>query len=331
MARKPKAKEEIDFLKALRFVSKAQQPIGNPHQTHCRIVGRQIIAYDGILAAGYPTSDEVPEACPHTFQLIAALERANDASAVTFENQVITVKTSKFKAAVPCLSSYDLIYISPDVCAYQLTDTFAVAAKQAAMFTREGAQTVVAASVKTRNGSIVGTNGQALIEVWHGSPTPEELIIPKSFVDAISKTDGKIVGFGYSETSLTIWYENGSWLKTQLYSEQWPSIDRFLAYTETAHAEDIDKDFWTGVHSVAAFSEDGDVYFLDGFVCSHVSTAKGAEYKLKGGPLKQSYSFKTILALEGIATKFDWNGNESVSCFFGEKLRGVLAKKHIRD
>lgn len=327
--RKQRNKEEIELLKALRFVSKAQQSIGTAYQTHCRLAGNYVVAYDGVFAAGYPTTEVLADACPHTLNFIAALEKANDVSAITFDANSVTVKTSKFKAIVPCISTYDLMFINPDPNQYLLSDEFAEAAKLAAIYTREGAQTVVAASIMTRNGSLVGSDGRALIEVWHGSPTPAGLIIPKSFVDAMSKTAGKIVGFGYTETSFTVWYEGGAWIKTQLYSEQWPSIDRLLAYTETSNPTELDKDFWNALRSVASFSEDGDVYFLGGFVCSHASTAKGAEYKLNGIPGNQCYSIKLLLALEGIATKVDWEGNEIVSCFFGEKIRGVLAKKHF--
>ena len=91
-------KQEIDVLVALRFISKAQTEVGAPNQTHCGVVGKGLVAYDGILACGMPLQTQLPEVCPNTIQFIHALERAKDASAITFENTSITVKTSKFKA-----------------------------------------------------------------------------------------------------------------------------------------------------------------------------------------------------------------------------------------
>jgi len=331
MAAKRKPKEETnEFLAALKFVSRAQSESGTPNQTHCRIGWfNYVVAYDGILAMGYPVKDNVPETCPHTLQLVAAIERAKDVSALTFETNSITVKTNKFRATVPCLSSVDLHYVTVDQGQYAISKEFVAAAQIAAIFTKEGAQTVAGASVLTRNGSLVGTNGLALIEAWHGIATPPGLIIPKTFFDVIAKIDLPMQSFGYSENTFTLWYENGAWVKTQLYSEQWPNVDQLFAYTETAKPEELDKDFWTALKSVSPFSEDHRVYFMNEFLCSHVSPGKGAEYKLKGLPSGQAYNAKILQTLEGIMKTADWTGNEKVSCFFGDNVRGVLSKMQI--
>jgi hypothetical protein len=326
MAKAPK--QEIDVLSSLKFIAKAQREAGTPNQTHCRVSNGQLIAYDGILACGMPLQTPLPETCPNTFQFIHALERAKDASAITFENATITVKTAKFKATVPCISPADLAYIMPDAFAYPLNDAFVASAVKAAIFTREGAQTVAGASIMTTNGTLIGTDSHALIEVYHGNATPPGLIIPKSFIDAMTKTAKKIVGFGYSETSFTVWYEDQSWIKTQLYSEQWPNISGIMAYTETANnIQDASKDFWDGLQAVHAFSEAGAIYFEEGgFICSHNDKGKGAEYRVKDLPAKQAYNYKNLLKLQGIALRFDWTCNERMAIFFGENIRGAISK-----
>lgn len=329
MAKAPK--QEIDVLTALKFVAKAQREHGTASQMHCRAVNGQLIGYDGVLACGMILQTPLPETCPNTFQFIHALERAKDASSITFENTTITVKTAKFKATVPCISGHDMQFIFPDPFAYVLTDTFSKALGLAAIFTKEGAQTVAGASVMTRNGSIIGTDTTALIEVAHGNPTPDGLIIPKSFVDAVTKTMKRVVGFGYSETSFTLWYEDQSWIKTQLYIEPWPNVSGILAYTETANnVREIDKEFWPGVTAVQAFSEDGRIFFDDAFICSHMDKGKGAEYKVKDLPKeKQAYNYKNLLKLQEIATHFDFTANEKMALFFGDNLRGALSKMHV--
>lgn len=329
MAKAPK--QEIDVLSALKFVAKAQREHGTQSQMHCRVINNQLIGYDGILACGMILQTPLPETCPNTFQFIHALERAKDASSITFENTTITVKTAKFKATVPCIAGHDMQFIFPDQCMYELNDAFTLALGKAAIFTKEGAQTVAAASVMTRNGSIVGTDTTALIEVYHGNPTPDGLIIPKSFVDAATKTAKRVVGFGYTETSFTLWYDDQSWIKTQLYVEPWPNISGIIAYTETANnIREIDKDFWAGVTAVQAFSEDGRIYFDDAFICSHINKGVGAEYRVKDLPKeKQAYNYKNLLKLQDIAGKFDFTANERMALFFGENIRGALSKMHV--
>jgi len=326
MAKKAVTKEEMPLLAALKFIALAQHETGAPNQVNCRLLDNSITAYDGVLACGAYLPETVPAICPNTMQLIKAMEKASDVSALSFETNSIIVKTNKFRAIVPCVPGTDLMFIYPDQPLYELTNNFRSAAMTAAIWTKENAQTVVAASIMLRPGSCVGTNGRALIEVWHGVDMPSGLIVPKTFIDALGKVKKNITRFGFSDTSLTIWFDDNSWLKTQLYSEQWPNIDLFLAYTETAKPELVTKEFWEAIKTISVFSEDGRIFMNEGFVCSHKSTAKGAEYKLKGLPSDQSYDFKLLLAISELATSFDWEGNDRVTCFFGDKLRGVLAK-----
>lgn len=316
----------MEILEKLRFVAIAQSDTGSPNQTHCHFSATTLTAYDGILAAGIMLSDIMPDICPNTFQLIKALEKANDVSAMTFENNAITIKTNKFRAIVECIPTTDLFPIIPDMGQYPLNDDFRRAANLASIYTKEGAQTVVGASVMLRNGSIVGTNGVALIEVWHGNSMPPGLIVPMTFINALDKVKKPIKSFGFSETSLTIHFEDYSFLKTQLYSEPWPNVDMFLAYTDTGQYVEINKEFFSAVKTVSVFSDDHRIYFDADLIKSHRDSGVGAEYKIKGIPAEQSYNYKNIMPLEGLATHIDFEGNDRVTCFRGDKLRGVLAK-----
>lgn len=330
MARAPRKKaEDNPLLSAMRFVQIAQQEQGAPYQTHSRFLQNRVLAYDGILAAGIPVAMELPEGiCPNTYQLIHAMERAKDTSAVTFENSSVIVKTNKYRAIVPCIPPDVLNIVGPDDWVYPLTDDFRVACQRASVLTREGAQRVVEASIMTRNGSIVGTNGNVLIEAWHGTPTPPGLIIPKSFVDALVKVKKKIVGFGFSDLSFTVGFDDGSFIKTQLYKEEWPSIDLILSYTETANPVDLPKDFFEGVKSVSPFSEDNRVYFGENNIRSHAHNGKGADYTVKGIPDGEAFNIKHLLALEGQIQKIDFTGNERVAVFFGENVRGAISRSN---
>lgn len=326
--RKSKANEEMNpLLDAIRFAAIAQSQEGVTYQTHCRFISNQIIAFNGILAIGVPAHNiALPDICPNTFQLIHALERARGSSSVVFEGTGITVKTAKFRAQVPCVEWNVIDFITPDPAAYALTDDFKTAAVRSAIYTREGAQTVVAASVRTRNGSIIGTNRNVIVEAWHGCPTPEGLIIPKSFIDAIDKIKKKIHAFGFSATTFTIHYDDGSWIKTQLYIEEWPNVDMIFAYLDAARRIEVPKDFWEGLKSVAPFSLDSRVYFEPNLIRSHADGKTGASYDVKGLPGEMSFNWKYLAALENLVTHIDFDGNTTVACFFGDRLRGVISR-----
>lgn len=321
-----KRNEDSPLLSALRFVKEAQRKEGPPHETHCRIAHNSIVGSDGVLTVGIPLAEDMPEICPNTHTLIHALERARGTVATTVENGRMTIRASKFAAVVPVLDAMTLPYHMPDGAQYPLSDDFRDAALSASIYTREGAQTVVAASVMTRNGTLVGTNGNVVVEAWHGIPTPPGLIIPKAFIDVIGKIKKKITHFGFSDTSFTLWYDDGSWIKTQLYLEQWPNIEPLLSYIDNSHFSELPKDFWEGLKTVAPFSQDGRIWFLDGKIRTSPHDGTGAEYVVKGLPDKQCFNHKYLSPLDGLASLWDWTTNERVATFTGERIRGVVSR-----
>ena len=332
MAKRPKKApaEDTGLLAALKFISVAQHDVGTVYQTHCRFTPMNdtnyVVAFDGILAAGHPVQEEIP-ICPHTHRLINALERVAGAVSMTaLDTKQLVIKSDKFRAVVSCLGDGDLTYTWPDPPQWPLNDAFKVAANVASIFNTEGGQTVMAASIVTRDQSLIGTTGQVVIEAWHGVPMPPGLIIPVSFVKALNKVTKPITRFGFSEGSLTVFFEGDAWLKTQLYQEQYPNVDKVLAYTETAKPVPLAKDVLEGVKAVQSFAETPQVWLGGGKVHSHNDPDQGACYEAKNAVASVSINSKHLLALADIITQIDYTGNEIVIPFFGDKVRGAFAR-----
>jgi len=324
--RKTKPKEDTALLAALKFVQVAQAEIGTPYQTHCRFINGYVTAFNGVLAAGHPVADEMA-ICPHTYRLIDALSRAQGAYSLTaLDNKVLVLKTDKFKAPISCIGDGDLTYIQPDPAQWPMNDDFKQAAIVASLFNTEGAQTVMAASVCTRDGSIIGTQGNVVIEAWHGIPTPPGLIIPKTFINALAKVNYKLERFGFTNETLTVWFEGGAFLKTQLYLERYPNVDLVLAYTETAKPVDVTPDLFDAIRAIAGFGTGPRIYLGGQKVRSHFKEESAATYECKSAVIDVSLNGKHLLALEPYIKSLDYGGNEKVVVFFGDKLRGALAK-----
>lgn len=332
MARKPKkvAAQDTGLLAALKFVQVAQQEVGTPYQTHCRFTQlngtNYVVAFNGIIAAGHPVAEELP-ACPHTYRLIDALERVGGAMSMTaLDNKTVVVKSDKFRAVVSAHGDGDLTYSWPDAPQWPLTDAFKGAADLAAIFTTEGAQTVMAAAVVTRGKSIVGTNGKAIVEAWHGIDMPPGLIIPKSFITAVLKVPKPLIKFGFSQQSFTVFFEDYSWLKTQLYQEQYPNIDMVLAWTETANPMPLAKDIIEGIKAVEPFAETVEVFLGNGAVRSHHDPELGATAVAKSATVECSVNAQFMLALADVIQQIDYTGNEKVITWFGENVRGAFSQ-----
>jgi hypothetical protein len=325
MARKPKAKEDSALLKALRFIQVAQDDIGNVMQTHCRFANGFVIGFNGVIAAGHRVAEEM-SVCPRTYQLIYALERAGGVHSLTLlDSKMLAIKTNKFKALITCHGDGDLTKQMPDEPRWPLTNAFKDAAMLAGTLNTDGAQTVMAASViTTADRTVIGTIGTVLIEAWHGIDMPPGLIIPKSFIVALSKVAAPITHFGYSDSSLTVWFDDNSWLRTQLYLANYPDVSRVLAHTEAARPIPLPADFFEALRAVAPFCEAGQVWCDEKSIRSHQSADKGASYDCPTitGPL--SFNQKHMIALEPLIKKIDLYTNPDVICFFGDKVRGAF-------
>jgi hypothetical protein len=333
MATRPKTKKEPNetgMLAALKFVSLAQKEIGAPYQTHCRFgkinETNFVVAFDGVIAAGHPVDEEL-QLCPHTKRLIDALGKAKGAVSLTaLDSNQLIVKTDKFRASISCLGFGDLTYSYPDPPSFPFSNEFIKAASIAGIFNKDGAQTVMAASVLTKDFSVVGTNNQVVIEAWHGVATPPGLVIPIGFIEQVEKTGMKITHFGFSDNSFTVHFENKAWIKTQLYMERYPSVDMVLAFTETAIYTPLDKELIEAVKAVASFAEASRVWIDEGVVRSHEATEIGASYICKSALTKVGINSKFFLALSDLIEQIDLSGNDKVICFAGKNMRGAMSK-----
>lgn len=328
-------KEENPMLRAVRFAALASKDDGkNISESHSRIVNGYVIGFDGIVAAGHPIDTDLPHVCPHTAQLVKSLERVSAQHSITITNNMIHIRGDKFKSHVQCVPVEDMPYIAPDARAYPMNNAFATAAAEAMVFTKEGADKIVMASILTGDGTLKGTNGNAFVEVYHGIPTPPGLIIPVSFVKILAKiTDKEIAGFGFSEQSLTIHYSDGAWVRTQLYSEGWPKIDGILVEFTQASQYDIPKGFFEAIETVMPFAAKKEhrarfIYTDYNEIRSHPKEYElGAVVEVKGIPSAVHSAFfgPDLLVTKNYVSKIDQT-HQKYLYLFSEKSRYILIR-----
>jgi hypothetical protein len=321
-------KETPQILKAVEFVSVAQRDKGTPYQVHLTIKDKYAVAYDGVLFAGHPVDFEL-SACPHTFTLLQALKRCNGAMAMTQTAQDrLVIKAGKFKAAVPCLDIDDIPPMRPDPQVGVVTPELLTAFAVVAPLISETSQRVVTASALLKSGSITGTNGTLIVEYWHGIDMPPDLVLPKLFLSAAIKAKKEVVGFGFSATTFTLHYADGSWLKTQLYIDKWPDCSALFARPYTLSP--IPNGLYTGVDAIAAFATDNVVHFTDGAVRTHIVGETGASYNVPKLQADFKVNAKNIGFMSAMnVDQLDFVGCKNASYFTGKSLRGLLM--HIVD
>lgn len=317
-------KEVPSLVKALDFISFAQKEKGAPYQTHVILARNQAIASDGILTAGHKIEEDLV-ACPHTFTLAAALKKCTGALSLTqLDSGRLSVKSGKFKAFIPCITPADIPNFYPDPPCGVIDNRIRVGLELVSPFIVENAQRVVMASALIRSGSILATNGQILLEYWHGIDMPPGLIVPKLFINALCKMNKDLVSFGFSASSFTVYFDDGSWLRTQLYNDKWPDCDAILRKPHSPLP--LPMGFFDALNAIFGFIEDNRLRVRAGRLQSHDDETQGASYEVEGLTANLAYNAKHLKVLDGLIKTIDFVGDSGISYFYGDNLRGAISQ-----
>ncbi len=329
--RNKKKKVENSLLTAMRFVSIAQRSVGTPEQTHCRLFNNQAVASNSVITAGHKIQEDI-QVCPHTVTLTDALANLPDEtfSLTLTENNTLAIRADKFEAIVHCVNAVPSV--GPDAAAYLCDNRLHTAMDIAGLLVSDGATKVVNASIQLRNGSVVSSNGNVILEAWHGIGMPDLLIAPKALATASHKATGQqgksLYRFGLGPDSLTLHYEDGAWLKSQLYpgDTELPDLLKWLNIPGTTPVE-IPEGFFELVKRLEPFSEDGQVLFSGGEVRTtkqSLSTyAIESAKHLRG--LVMSFNIKSLLTIQPFVKKVHFNAAPGVSLFYGDSVRCAVA------
>lgn len=321
--RKPNNKTENTLLTALQFVANAQRGAGAVEVTHCRLFGGYAMASNGILSAAHALTEDI-QAAPHTYTLVEALEQAPGPTNLTLiDSERLSVRSGDFQALIPCIDPASLPVVTPDaavsLCAVPLKDALDIVGTLVV----EGAEKIVNASVQMRSKSCISSNGNVILEAWHGIEMPPLQIVPKTFITALNKIKKIIVRFGCSENSFTIWFEDGSWLKTQTYprTTELPNLDMFLDVP--TNPVPVPKGLFDVAKRLEPFSQDGQIYFTaDG-----ARVANGMNYaidQVKNMPVGLSFSIKALLSIAPFAKTIHFNAANGITLFFSDSVRGAI-------
>lgn len=313
------------LIAALEFVSNAQQKEGAAYQTHCRIESNWLCAFNGVVAIGTPIIEDL-KACPRTFSLLAALNKCKTKLAITQLNEsVIRINSERFQVSIDCLPFEQVATSWPDPKIANISNSVKEALETIAWLATENSQHAFCAGVLLQANSAIATNRHVICEFWHGNDLPPELLIPKQSIVALSKIKKNINGFGYTPgNSATFWFEDGSYLKTQLFNDKFPQCAHILDKVKTANKINVPENFYEAVETVSTFSKDKFVHFKHDKLCSNDEVDLGANFELFGFPENVRFNSEYLLSVK---EHFDnvHMLNESPQIFFSKgMLRGVI-------
>jgi len=324
-ARKAKVVEQssaaTSLISALKFISPVQKKTGTPAQQHCSISGNWCAASNGIMMIAEKVEDDLT-ACPHTMQLLDALAKCGqDLNITQLSETSLSVMSEKFRAIVPCALPEQLELTAPDPEIAAIDDRIKDALACVGGLATDGATDAIKAAVLLQSGSAVATNGVSLMEYWHGVDLPS-MLVPKASAVAICKAGKKLRGLGFSGSSATFYFEDDSFIKTQLYGERYPNYQALL--NVPSNPWPLPDDFFKAVQAVESFSKNGIVYFDELSISSREDIPEATTYKVEGLPNGMGFNARFLLNVKHAMKTAHFDKESGKVLFFGENVRGVL-------
>lgn len=176
--------------------------------------------------------------------------------------------------------------------------------------------------VLLRGKSAYATNNVVLAQYWVGSKFPIDCTIPKETVNEVLRMPDHPTHCQIAKNSLTFHYKNGKWLRTQLFSSDWPNVDVIL--DQPFSYSELPTDFFEGLNKIEIFCEDNIVYFHEGEITTSMIPGFGSSYKLAGFEETGAYNIKMLKLLNGISNRFDFSSYPRPAGFVDANVRGVI-------
>jgi len=331
--RKAKASKASELLlEAITFVNVATND-AQEFQKYGRFAAGWLVAFDGSIAAGFPIEEDLA-ICPHLARLKDAVAGAGATLALTaHENGRLGVNGAKARFTVPCLPGSSLFPVMPDPQVAVLNDALKIGFAAVVALAKEDADTIHEQSVLLRANTIVGCNGQLAMEYYHGIDLPPNLAIPHKAAKAIAKMQRPLTGFGWDEgRSVTFYFDNGAWIKTQVMGGEWPDIDKVL--DSPAYTTPCPEDLYEALNTIVSFSDDGAVHFHDDklkttYGNTEAGAVQGAAYDVPGLTKGHSFSAKLLKLAQPAAVEIDYttHADRMILHNVAGNIRGVLMKR----
>jgi len=312
-------------LDALRFTASAvnaKSPV--TEMTHFLIDNGQVRTTDGTLSLGSPIDLDL-SCAPHADTLMRAVKSCSDVVSLTLTpGGRLSVKSSKFKALVPCISVDDCSYHQkPSGMPADIPgDVILKAFNRLAPFVATDGLRPWANGIMLRGSSAFATNNVVLVEAWLGAELPLTANIPLSAVKAVIAQKQPPTRVTMDAQSITFFYESGRWIKTLLYEDDWPPVERIL--NEDCDPKPLPDELFNGANAISKFASGDKVYFRNGSMCSSPHDEEGATYQVQGLAENGKYNIEALKLLQGVATQADFDRYPKNALFFGENIRGVL-------
>jgi hypothetical protein len=313
-AKKKPPVEPNPLLEQLRFISSILAKKGEPNETCCVIANGAITAFNKPLSAGILTEAAI-SANPPCHQLIAALERCKDGYAMSELRGVVSVNSGPLRVTLPTVAG--LPASTPDGYYSELAPALFEAIAQVAHIADEDAEHIQSASICVSEGLVSTTNRNVIMQAYHGLNLPT-LMLPKKFVTRVLSVGKAIKGFGCSDNSFTVFFEDNSWLRTSTMDAEPLPYSSVCAWNgEWFPMSDI----WEGLDNVMPFRGNSDAIRLSDMRMETPTASYAVEWSVSHPEIRINADY--LKAVKPYVEHFAIDNGKFY--FYKGNVRGVVA------
>lgn len=312
------------MLKELKFVQGAVAKKDLlPAMTHFAIEGGHVRAYNGTIALSSPIPFDI-DCKPKASPLVQAIANCDETVTLSMTPAgKLKIQSGKFKAFIDCVDG-ETPHVLPE--GEEVTfdgEHLLKAFKTVAPFVGNDASRVWTNGVLLKGASAYATNNVTLVEYWIGVEMPFTVNIPIAAVKEIIRINEAPTHAQVTSESITFHYTDGRWVRSQLFSTEWPDLAKVL--DREAQVIDMDERIFEGLEVVKQFTDKmGRIYFQNQMLKTHLEDGLGATFDLDGFPYEGVYQIEMLRLLKGVAQKIDLAAYPNPCIFYGERLRGAI-------
>lgn len=312
------------MLKELKFVQGAvAKKDFVPAMTHFAIEKGTVRAYNGVLALSSPIPFDI-DCKPKATPLVQAISNCMETVTLSITTAGrLRVQSGSFKAFIDCIEG-ETPHVQPEGEEVHFDGEQVLKAFQTLEpFVGNDASRPWTNGILLRGQSAFATNNVCLVEYWIGADVPFTVNVPMSAIREMLRIGEAPTHAQLDASSITFHYSDDRWIRSQLYSTEWPDLTGIL--NRPSKPIQIDERIFEGIEVIKPFCDAlGRIHFDNEALKTHLEEGAGASYDVPGFTANGVYRFEILKLLKGVAQTIDFGTYPEPCMFFGERLRGAI-------
>lgn len=333
--KKSKAVKEINpFAEALKFISLSYNPKGQPHEKSCIIKNGWITSSDGLVTCGHPINLGA-DFNPEIDTLKTLLDSFPQNFTIVAGGSTALFKSDTFQSHLTCLSDADFTPRFPDPMYVTVNHTIVEGFKHLDPVSSNKGEFVAQTSVRLDSSLLSATSGKAAAQYCHGWQLPVGATIPKLAAKAVVKSGKVLIGLGYDTinvSSITFYFADGAWLKTQLFTEPYPDVTSIFDGSNVQNMifTQVPANLFTHATTLKRLSNSTTIFFREGSISNYPNDEAGSTFEASEIHAEIAVAYEALILGNSELCKQFGMDNEML-VFRGDLFRVAISKLEMNE